>query len=148
MTAIPWNVLSDSQSSQWLCNGDYWPEDDFLPSLQPPSSNWKITLGGIFYFLFSGSVISVVPLMPKAYTSLERSCASWNWLIISQKSRKPPVSGKHVAFQDCLVYMCSIISMWLTFCFSLPEMIYYTFYHYLNIFGFHNLLIWKCRQIY
>lgn len=87
MTTLPWNVLSDSHNSQQLCSGDYWPKNDFLLSLQPPSSAWIITLGYIFlysflwkhYFHDSPDAQSRVP-------SYGGSCTSWNWLIMRQRS--------------------------------------------------------------
>lgn len=148
MTAIPWYVLSDSQSSQWLCNGDCWPENDFLSSLQPPSSAWKTILGYICIHSSLEALLQLYPWCSKPCTSLERSYVSWNWLTTSQRSRKPPVSAETLASQDCLIYIWALSFLWLTLCFALPGVVYYTFYRYLNIFFFHNVLIWTRRQIY
>lgn len=131
MTAIPWNVLSDSHSSQQLCSGGYWPENDTLPSLRPPSSAWKITLGHIFYTLISGNIISIISLVPTAL-SLPREAVVPPGTDCSYH-RDPPTSAEHLAFHDWLVYVCSIVS--------------HTFYHCLNMFAVHNLLIWKWMQI-
>ena len=108
MTAIPWNVLSESHSSQRLCSRAYWPENDFLSSLQLPSSAWETLLGYICIFFSLESLLQLYPQCSNPCTSLERSCASWNWLITSQRSRKPTMSAECLASQDCLVDMISV----------------------------------------
>lgn len=146
MTAIPWNVLSDSHSSQRLCSGDYWPENDFLPSLQPHHQLEKLPWDTFFILSSLEALFQLYLWCPKPCTSPERSCASWSWLIVPQRSRKPQMSAEHVVFQDLLVYMSFIISVWLT-CFLLPGVLLYTFHHHLDGFGVRNSLIWKMIQI-
>lgn len=84
-----------------------------------------------FYTLFSGNIILIISLVPTALSLPREAVVPPGTDCLYHGD--PPMSAEHIVFQDWMVYVYSTIS--------------HIFYHCLNMFAVHNLLIWKWMRI-